>query len=291
VVAGSDAVPQRATPLTVASRAFSSFRRHHMTDHAAGLTYYLVMSLFPGLLVAVSLFGLIASPDTVVNATRYLRDAGAPPSAARAVHDALANLVATSGGKAGVALVLGVALGLNSASSAFGAAGRALNVVYDIEEDRGFVRRKALDLAFTAGLIVLGLVAVAGVLLGGSVTHDLLNKVGLGDTATAVFALVRWPIAIAAMTLAFGVVYGFAPDRGAARFRWISPGACAGALIWLVASILFFLYVENFGSYGATYGAFAGAVILLLWLYLSSIAFLFGGELNAELERGSRAAR
>jgi membrane protein len=291
VVAGSDAVPQRAAPLTVASRAFSSFRRHHMTDHAAGLTYYLIMSLFPGLLVAVSLFGLIATPDTVVNATRYLRDAGAPASAVRAVHDALANLVAASGGKAGVALALGVALGLNSASSAFGAAGRALNIVYGIEEDRGFVRRKAVDLAFTAAMIVLGLVAVGGVLLGGSVTHDLLTKVGLGDSGAAVFAVVRWPIAIAAMMLAFGVVYEFAPDRDRVRFRWISPGAAAGALIWLVASILFFVYVENFGSYGATYGAFAGAVILLLWLYLSSIAFLFGAELNAELERGEPDGR
>jgi len=277
--------------MRVAARAFSSFRRHDMTDHAAALTYYLVMSLFPGLLVGISLFGLIANPETVVNATRYLSDAGAPASTVNAVHDALLDLVKASGGKAGAALVIGIALGLNSASGAFGAAGRALNVTFGVKEDRGFARRKVVDLGCTLLIVLLALVAMGGVLLGGQVAHDLLGRIGLGDTAASIFAIVRWPLALVAVMVGFAIVYGFGPDRTGRPFRWISPGAVAGVVVWMAASVGFFFYVSNFGKYGATYGAFAGAIILLLWLYVSSIAFLFGGEINAEIERGEKAGR
>ncbi len=217
-----------ASPLSVAKRAFTSFRAHDMTDHGAALTYYLVMSLFPALLVGISLFGLVASPATVVDATRYLRAAGAPDSAVTAVHDALADLVRSSGGKAGIALVLGTALGLNSASGAFGAAGRALNVSFGVDEDRGFVRRKAVDVGCTLVIIALSVVAMAGVLLGGEVAHDLLGRIGLGGTAAAVFSVARWPVAVVAMMVAFALVYGLAPDRRRRPFRWISPAPSSG---------------------------------------------------------------
>jgi membrane protein len=281
----------RASPFQTAKRAFASFRAHDMTDHGAALTYYLVMSLFPALLVGISLFGLVASTDTVVNATSYLRDAGAPQTAVTAVHDALANLVKSSGGKAGTALILGSVIGLNSASGAFGAAGRALNVAFAVDEDRGFVRRKLVDVGCTLLIIVLSLIALIAVLLGGQVAHDLLGAIGLGSTGATIFSIARWPLAVAAMMASFAIVYGFAPDRRSRPFRWISPGAVVGVLIWIVASLAFFVYVANFGKYGATYGAFAGAVILLLWLYISSLAFLFGGELNAEIERAETAGR
>lgn len=274
-------------PLRAARDAFNCFRRHDMTDHAAALTYYMVMSLFPALLVGISLYGLIASPSSVVETTGYLRDIGAPESTIRAVRDALANLVETSSGKAGVALLLGLLIGINSASSAFGAAGRALNRVHDVDDGRGFVRRKLVDVGFTLLLIGLTIISFAMVLLGGEIAHDLLATIGLGETAATIFSIVRWPIALLAIVVAFGVVYAFAPDLEPEqrRFRWISPGSAVGAAIWLLGSIAFFLYVANFGSYGATYGAFAGAVVLLLWLYVSAAAFLYGGELNAAIER------
>jgi membrane protein len=272
-------------------RAIGSFRRHGMTDWGASMTYYLVMALFPALLVAVSLLGVFGEASLITDATRYLRDAGAPHEVVGAVETSMESLIQASGEKAGVALVFGLVIGLNGASGAFGAAGRALNIVYAADEDRGFVRRKLVDLAFTSLVIVLGLVALVSVLLGGSVAKDLLGTIGLGETAATIWLYARWPVAVLAMMLVFAIVYAFAPDHERRRFRWISPGSVLGVTIWLVASALFFLYVRSLGNYGATYGAFAGAVILLLWLYLTSLAFLLGGELNGEIERAQLAGR
>ncbi len=267
------------------------FRRHQMTDWAAAMTYYLVMALFPGLLVAVSLLGLVGEQSMITDATKYLEDAGAPSSVVDAVRASLETLIESSGAKAGFALVLGLAVGLNGASGAFAAAGRALNVVYAVDEDRGFVRRKLVDIGWTVVVIVLGLVALVSVFLGGDVAKDLFGTIGLGTTAGAVWTYARWGVALVAMIVVFAVIYAFAPDLTHRKFRWISPGSVLAVVIWLLASGLFFFYVSNFGNYGATYGAFAGAVILLLWLYITSIAFLLGGELNGTIERTQLAGR
>ena len=272
-------------------RAFGAFRRHGMTDWGASMTYFLVMSLFPGLLVAVSLLGVFGDPSIIGDATKYLRDVGAPREVVDAVEQSLAGLITASSEKAGVALVFGALLALYGASGAFGSAGRALNVAFGSDEDRGFVRRKLGDLGWTAVVIVLAVVALVSVLLGGDVAKDLLGRFGIGEEAAAVWLYARWPLAMLAMMLAFAIVYAFAPDLEHRRFRWITPGSALAVVIWLIASALFFVYVSNFGSYGATYGAFAGAVLLLLWLYITSLAFLLGGELNGELERREVAGR
>jgi membrane protein len=150
-----------------------------------------------------------------------------------------------------------------------------------VQETRGFLRHKLSDLAWTVVVIVLAVVALFSVFLGGGLASDLFGTIGLGDTAAGIWRFARWAVAIAAVLGIYAIAYAFAPDVDPRRVRIVSPGAIAGVLIWIVSSIGFFLYVSNFGKYGATYGAFAGAVILLLWLYLSNIAFLFGAELNA----------
>lgn len=272
-------------------RAFGSFRSHGMTDWAASLTYYLVMALFPAMLVGVSLLGLFGQRSLATDAAGYLRDAGAPESVVGAVRDSLKSLVTSSGAKAGFALVLGIALGLNGASGAFGAAGRALNVVYAVDEDRGFVRRKLTDLGWTLLVILLAIVALVSVFLGGQVAKDLFGTIGLGETAGAVWTFARWPVALVAVMIIFAVIYAFAPDLEYRRFQWISPGAALGVVIWILASALFFFYVSNFNDYGATYGTFATAIVLLLWLYLTSLAFLLGAEVNGEIERAQVAGR
>ena len=271
--------------------AFSSFREHQMTDGAASMTYFFVMALFPGLLVGVSLLGIFGDSSLVTDSTKYLRDAGAPRSVVDAVEASLKTLVESSGAKAGFALVLGMVIGLNGASGAFGAAGRALNIVYAVDEDRGFVRRKATDIGWTLVVIVLGIVALVSVFLGGTVAKDLFGTIGLGGTAGDIWVYARWLVALAAMIVVFAIVYAFAPDVQHRRFRWISPGSVFAVVVWLLASALFFFYVSNFGNYGATYGAFAGAVILLLWLYLTALAFLFGAEINGAIERSELAGR
>ena len=266
-------------------RAGKSFLAHHMTDRAATLTYYAMMSLFPALLVGVTLLGLVGQQGLVTDATNYLLDHGVDPSTANVVRRALQNLVNTSGGALGVTLVISVALGLNGASGAFGASGRALNVVYGAEESRGMVRRKLIDVAATLAVIVLFAVVLAAVFLGGQLAHDLFGKIGLGSTAASIWSYARWPVALVAATVAYGVVYGMAPDIEPRKVRWLTPGAVVGVVLWIALSLGFSIYVRNFSSYGAAYGAFGAAIVLLLWLYLSANAFLFGAELNAELER------
>jgi membrane protein len=269
----------------VVVRAGKSFLAHQMTDRAATLTYYAMMSLFPALLVGVTLLGLVGQQGLVTDATNYLLDHGVDPSTANVVRRVLQNLVNTSGGALGVTLVISVALGLNGASGAFGASGRALNVVYGAEESRGMVRRKLTDVAATLAVIVLFAVVLAAVFLGGQIAHDLFGKIGLGSTAASIWSYARWPVALVAATVAYGVVYGMAPDIEPRKVRWLTPGAIVGVVLWIALSLGFSIYVRNFSSYGAAYGAFGAAIVLLLWLYLSANAFLFGAELNAELER------
>ena len=271
-------------------RAGKNFLAHQMTDRAATLTYYAMMSLFPGLLVGVTLLGLFGQQGLVTDATTYLTDHGLDGDTAKVVTRVLRNMVNASGGALGLTLVVSLVLGLNGASGAFGAAGRALNLVYDVQESRGMVRRKVTDVATALVVIVLFAVVLAAIFLGGQIADDLFGKIGLGSTAATVWSYVRWPVALAAATVAYGLVYGIAPNVEPRHIRWITPGAAVGVGLWIVLSLGFSIYVRNFSSYGAVYGAFAAAIILLLWLYLSANAFLFGAELNAELERNAGVA-
>jgi membrane protein len=266
-------------------RAGKNFLAHQLTDRAATLTYYAMMSLFPALLVGVTLLGLVGQQGLVTDATNYLLEHGVDPSTANVVRKVLQNMVSTSGGALGVTLVISIALALNGASGAFGASGRALNVVYGAEESRGMVRRKLVDVAAMLAVIVLFAVVLAAVFLGGQIAHDLFGKIGLGSTAASIWSYARWPVALVAATVAYGIVYGMAPDIEPRRVRWLTPGAVVGVVLWIVLSLGFSIYIRNFSSYGAAYGAFGAAIVLLLWLYLSANAFLFGAELNAELER------
>ena len=272
-------------------RAAKMFQQHGMTDWGAAMTYYLVMSLFPAMLVVVSLLGLFGGEGLVTDSVDYLRDAGAPSDVIDAVEASLTGLIESSSAKVGFGLLFGLVLGINGASGAFGAAGRAMNKVYGVDDDRGFVRKKAQDLAWTAILIVLAIIALASVFLGGTLAEDLFDTIGLGETAASIWIYARWLVALLAMMLVFAIVYAMAPDLQHRRFQWISPGAVLGVVIWILASGAFFFYVSNFGNYGATYGAFAGAIVLLLWLYITSLAFLLGGELNGEIERAQMAGR
>jgi len=268
--------------------AFANFREHNMTDRGAGLTYFLVMSLFPALLVAVSLLGFFGAQSIITDSVGYLRDAGAPQQVVGIVETSLASIINSSSGKALLPLAIGVLLGLNSASGAYGAAGRALNVAFGEPEKRGFVKKKGTQLLFTLVVIVLALVTLASVFLGGGLAVDVFGAIGLGETFGEVWRYARWLVALASTMLIFGIIYAFAPDIPSEKFRFISPGAVVAVLLWIVASIAFFFYVANFSNYNATYGAFAGAVIFLLWIYVTSLAFLFGGELNAVYERLER---
>jgi membrane protein len=277
------AVGRVLAPRTII-RAAKAYSAHGMTDRAAVLTYFAMMSLFPALLLGVTLLGLFGQQGLVGDATNYLLKRGADRTTAQVVGNALQRMISSSSQALGVALIVSALLALNGASGAFSAAGRSLNAAYEVEEQRGMVRRKLTDAGSALVVIVLLLIVLAAMFLGGQVARDVFGTIGLGSTGATVWSIVRWPVAIVAAMLAFGFVYRVAPDIRPPPVRWISPGAVVGVVLWLVLSVGFAIYVRNFSSYGAAYGAFGGAIVLLLWLYLSANAFLFGAELNRALE-------
>jgi membrane protein len=263
--------------------AFKRFQGDVMTDRAAALTYYSLQSLFPALLAVVAVLGVFGGQGLVTDAGDYLKDAGAPTSTVDSVLGALESAQAQRGA-AITALVLGLGTSLYSASGAFGAVGRALNVVWRVPEGRGFVGKKANDVGFTTVVLVFVLITFVLIFLGGGLAGDVLGAIGLGDTGVAIWRIVRWPVALLVLMLIYAIVYYAAPNVQVRRFQWITPGAVFGVLVTILASGLFFFYVSNFSSYSATYGAFAGAVILLVWLWLTNVVLLFGAELNAAID-------
>ncbi len=263
--------------------AFQRFQRDEVTDHAAALTYYSLMSLFPALLLGVGLLGLLGQQGLIGEAADYLRGAGAPSSTIDAVTSALRS-AQDQRGSAVTALVVGSAAALYGASGAFGGAGRALNHIWRVPEGRGFVEHKAQDLGWTLVLILLVLVTFVLIFLGGGLAGDVLGHFGLGDTAAAAWRIARWPAALLVAMLIYAIVYYAAPNVRIRHFRFITPGAVFGVVTWILASALFFVYVSNFSSYGATYGSFATIVVLLVWIWITNLVLLFGAELDAVVD-------
>jgi membrane protein len=263
--------------------AFERFQADEMSDRAAGLTYFSLMSLFPALLFAVAVLGVFGQESLITDTADYLKEAGAPADTVNAVTNALES-AQSQRSTAITALIVGLALSLYSASGAFGAAGRALNRAWRVDEGRGLVGRKLNDLVWTLVVIVLVLITFVLIFLGGDLASDVLGLLGLGETAADVWRIVRWPAAVLSAMLIYAVVYYAAPNVEVRRFQWITPGAVFGVLTWILASALFFVYVSNFSSYSATYGAFAAVVILLVWLWLTNSVMLFGAELNAAID-------
>ena len=254
-----------------------------MPDAAAALTYYALLSLLPALLMASAVLTLAGSPETVTEFATYLTDHGAPANVVDAVTSSLDSMVTTRLSSAGITLVVALAISLYGAAGAFGAAGRALNVVGRNEDDLGFVRSKLADLGATIVIIALAVVALALMFVGGSLADDLFASLGLGSGAAGVWNTVRQVAAVGVVMVIYAFVYWAAPKDRTRRFRVISWGAVAGVVIWIAASLGFSVYVSHFGAYGAAYGVFGGVIALLVWLWLSNVALLIGAELNAVL--------
>jgi membrane protein len=271
------------SPWAVVTRVISRYREGQMTDHAAALTYYAMMSLFPALLLLVTILGLVGQQSLVTDIVDHLRKQGADSTTVDALEKVLNGMIRTSSGALGVTLVVALGLALNGMSGAFGAAGRALNVIYGLDDQRGLVRRKTTDLLVALVVVLLAVVGLVAVFLGGHVVDDLFGKIGLGSTAATIWKIARWPLAVVAIMVAFSLVYAYAPAVEPRRVRWLSPGAIVGVTLWIVVSIGFSFYVRNFSHYSTVYGVFGAAIILLLYLYIAANAFLLGGELNREL--------
>jgi membrane protein len=278
-----DPRPGRRLALGDFKRAFQRFQRDQMTDRAAALTYYSLLSLFPALLFGVAALGFFGGSGLIGDAADYLRKAGAPAATVNAVTTALES-AQSQRSTAFTALIVALATSLYGASGAFGAVGRALNVVWRVDEGRNFIRRKLHDVIWTALLLVLVLVTFVLIFVGGQVAQDLLGTIGLGGVGADIWLIARWPAALLLAMMIYAVVYYAAPNVEVPRFQFLTPGAVLGVVAWIVASAGFFFYVSNFSSYSATYGAFAAAVILLVWLWLTNVVLLLGAELNAVID-------
>ena len=268
----------------ITKRTVVSFYDDQMTQHAAALTYYALMSLFPAALMALSLLGLFGQYPATYNAIiGYLRDV-VPRSALVPLDSSLRGAL-RSQGTATTTLVIGVAVALYGTTGALEAARRALNVVLEADCGRRFLRRKAIDVASTFVLMALVLISLVLVFVGGGFARDLLGFIGIGPAAARTWNVVRWPAALAVAMLVFAYIYYVIPDVTQRSFRAVLPGAALGVLLWLGASYGFSSYISQVADVGAIYGTFAGAIVLVAWLWLTHVALLFGAELNAEIER------
>jgi membrane protein len=275
---------------TVTKRTLIAFYDDQMTHHAAALTYYALMSLFPTALVALSLLGLLGQyPETYDAITGYLEDV-VPPSVFDPVDRSLRRAF-ESERTAATALAVSVPLALYGTTGALEAARRALNVVFELSgSGRGFLRRKTIDVAFTFVLMTLVLASLVMVFVGGPFAEDVFGFIGLDETAARIWSVVRWPGALVVAMLAFALVYYVTPDVRQRAFHWLTPGAAVAVLLWLAATLVFSTYVSSVADVGAIYGTFAGAILLVAWLWLTNVALLFGAELNAEIEREKEVA-
>ena len=242
-----------------------------------------MLALFPALLALVSLLGLVGQQGKTEELINVLSDMGAG-SVADTIRGPLEQLSQTS--TAGLALIIGIAGALWSASGYVGAFGRAMNRVYEIKEGRPFWKLRPLMIIITlASVILAGLVAI-GLVVSGPLARAIGDALGLGETAVTIWNIVKWPVLLALAALVVAILYYATPNVKQPKFRWISVGAIVAIVTWVIASALFGLYVSQFSNYNKTYGSLAGVIIFLLWLWITNLALLFGAELDAEMERG-----
>jgi membrane protein len=274
----------RSSPFATLKRTVLEFSEDNMTDWAAALTYYGVLSLFPALIALVSLVGLFGDPQsTTKTITDIVTKLG--PSSASATFSGPIKSITSHRSAAGVLFVVGLATALWSASAYVGAFMRAANVIYETPEGRPFWKLRPLQLLVTLLMIVmLALVALALVLTG-PVVDAVAGPLGVGSTAVSIWNVAKWPVLLAVVILMFAVLYHAAPNVKLPGFKWVTPGALFAVLVWLIASAAFALYVANFGSYDKTYGTLAGVVAVLVWFWITNLALLLGMELNSERER------
>jgi membrane protein len=268
-----------------AAKAYSS---NQIGDRAAALTYYSVLAVFPGLIVLISLLGVLGDQGTVDGLLRIIGDLG-PPSAIDTLRGPLDKIVQHSG-QAGVALALGSALALWSASGYIGGFIRASNRIWDVDDERPFWKLRPLQVVITLGLVLVVTALLFALVLSGPLADAVGAELGVGGTVLDIWSIVKWPLlfVVAVFTIAF--LYRVSPDFRHQGIAWLLPGSALATVLWLIGSAGFSLYVSHFGSYSNTYGSLGGAIVFLIWLWLSNSAILFGAQFAAELERTAEAA-
>jgi membrane protein len=267
----------------IAMRVKNEMAADNVDIIAGGLALYALLAVFPALAAAVSIYGLFSSPAEIANHLQQV-SAALPEDASRILQQQLSSLSQRPQDTLSFGIIVGIALALWSARKGMVALMNATNIAYDEEERRGFFKQLLVSLAFTIGAVI-GFLAV---LLLAVAVPFALSFLPLGPAAEIVLLAARWALLFGVAVLGLAIVYRFAPDRNRAQWRWITPGSLIAATLWLIGSALFALYVRNWGSYGETYGALGGVVVLLMWFYLSGYIIILGAEINSELERQTK---
>jgi membrane protein len=267
-------------------RSIAEFRNDILQDRAAALTYYAIQSLFPGLLVLVSLVGLVGKSATQPLITNL---AAALPSATRHIVLTAVGHLQRGHAAAGLLAIVAILVGLRSASSYVAAFMRASNAIYDVPEGRPAWKTMPIRFGVTIALIVLLVASAVIVVVTGSLARHVGQVLGIGSTAVTAWDIAKWPVLLIIFSIMLALLYWASPNARHG-FRLVSPGSVVAILLWLIASGLFALYVANFGHYNKVYGSIAGVIIFLVWMWISNVAILLGAEFDAELERGRAIA-
>lgn len=268
----------------VARKTAGEFSKDECTDLAAALTYYAVLALFPAVIALMSIIGLVGNSQKAVDAlVQILTDVGAG-SIAETLKPTLEQLANTPG--AGLALIIGLATALWSASGYVNSFSRAMNRIYEIGEGRPIWKLRPVMLLITLVAVLLAAAVLLALILTGPAAQAVGDVVGLGSTAVTVWSIAKWPVLLIMVMLIVAILYWATPNVQQPKFRWVSAGAIVAILAWVLATAAFGFYVANFSSYNKTYGSLAGVIVFLLWLWITNLALLFGAELDAEIERG-----
>ena len=270
-------------------RTLSEFRADGLSDWAAALTYYAILSIFPSVLVLIAILGLLGQYPQTSDALLSIVGRVGPSSAVDTFRGPIVDVVKGKGG-AGALLGLGLVGAVWSASGYVGAFFRAANIVYETREGRPFWQLRPLQLLVTITLtLLLALVAIA-IVLTGTLAAAVGDVIGVGSTTVTIWAWVKWPILLVIVAAMIAALYYIAPNVKQPGIRWVTPGGVIALVTWLVASAAFGVYVSHFGSYNKTYGTLGGVIVFLVWLWVSNLALLFGLEFDAELERSRELA-
>jgi membrane protein len=263
----------------IVKRAWAENKADNMPIIAGGVAFFGFLSIFPALIALVSIYGLVASPDTVAGQVEDI-SAQLPDDAAGLIGTQLQSIVDNSGSALSIGLVVSILAALWSASGGVGNLITAINIAYDEVDARNFLKLKLLSLGLTLGAILFVLVTFGLV----AVVPSVIEALPLGVVGTVLAQIARWVLLLAVFAGSLAVLYRIAPDRDAPRFSWVSLGAVVVTVIWALVSVGFAIYVDNFGSYDKTYGTIAGVIVLMLWLYLTCYLVLLGAEINSEAE-------
>jgi membrane protein len=265
-------------------RTIAEFKEDELTDRAAALTYYGVLSIFPALIVLVSIVGLVFDPARITKTLTDLVSSIGPASAVETFKGPIQTLTQSSS-TAGIMLIVGVASALWTASGYVGAFMRASNVIYEVEEGRSFVKLRPLQMLVTLLLVLLLALVLVAVVVTGPLADAVGSAVGVGSAAVTAWDIAKWPVLLGIVIVMISLLYYASPNAKLGGVKSIVPGAALAVVVWLIASAGFAFYVANFGSYDKTYGTLGGVVIFLVWIWVTNVAILLGAELNAERER------